>query len=130
MTHLTPQNFTMVSGDDKVIRVTITDDGTATGEVIDLTGLKSAIWKLARSVRSAPLVKKTLTPDDLYVNPDPGGIVVTNAVGGVLEITLLPVDTDALSRDYYHELQIQDALNNRRTVMVGTISIDPDLVTE
>ena len=119
MTHYVSQNFSMFSGDDKLLRVTITDANN--GDLpFNLTGTTSTIWKAGRTSSSAVKVTKTLG----------SGITITDAVNGILEITLTPADTAALQGDYYHELQIVDASGKKRTVLAGTASIDDDLVED
>lgn len=110
------QNFTMWSGDDKTLEVTVVDEN---GSVQDITGM-TIDWHLARKVTTSALVQKATGGS---------GIVISDGSAGVFQITLSAADTDDLSGKYYHEAQVTDSSGNISTVTVGTITINRDLIT-
>lgn len=110
----TGQKFTMWSGDTKVLEVTITD---ASGNAVNLTGATIS-YVLQRSVGSTVTISKTT--DD--------GISITDASGGVFQITLDASDTASLSGSYYHECQITDTSGNVSTVFTGTVTMKDDAI--
>jgi len=111
----TGQNFTMWSGDTKVIEVTITD---ASGNAVNLTGATIS-YVLQRSVGSTVTISKTTA----------SGISITDASGGVFQITLDASDTARLSgSSYYHECQITDTSGNVSTVFTGTVTMKEDAI--
>jgi hypothetical protein len=106
-------DFTMFSGDTKVIHVTaVESDNTP----LDLTDVDIA-WILAKKVTAPVILNKTIG----------AGITVTDAVNGVFEITMDPLDTAALKGTYYQEVQIDDA-GAISTIMTGTVTINPDAI--
>ena len=111
----TGQNFTMWSGDTKVLEVTITDSD---GAAVDLTGATIS-YVLQRNVNSAAATISKTTDD---------GISITDASGGVFQITLDASDTASLSGSYYHECQITDASGNASTVFTGTVTMKDDAI--
>lgn len=117
MAELSPQNFTMHSGDDFTLEVTVRDGN---GAVINVSALNSAIWKLSKKVTSPVILSKTLG----------AGITVIDGPNGRLNVTLLQADTASLSGDFYHEMQIVESSNKKTTVMIGTPTIVRDLITE
>lgn len=107
------QNFSMASGDDLVLSITVKTESTCVA--VDLTDA-TATWVLSRAPGCTPLV--TVAG------------VLTSPTTGVLTVTLVPADTDDLcSGRYYHELQLTDALDKVSTVMTGTARIMKDSVT-
>lgn len=112
---MTDQNFEMFQGDDKDLVITVTDSA---GAAVDLTGAAIA-WQMARTARSAtPNVSKSVG----------SGIVITDAPGGICTISLDPTDTEGLTGDFYHELEVTDAQANITTVLSGTVTIKPALI--
>jgi len=109
-------DFEMFSGDNKILSVSVVDSA---GVAVDLTSA-TASWQLARSNDAAPLIQKATGGS---------GIVITDAAGGVLEITLSASDTDALKGSFYHELQVIDTSGNIATVLAGNATIKRDLIT-
>lgn len=104
------QHFSMVSGDDKTLSITVTDSA---GDAVDLTGA-SASWALGKQGQAA-LVIKTGT--------------ISAPATGVVTIALEPADTAALAGNYYHEMQVTDASGNVSTVAAGAVYIRADMVT-
>ncbi len=117
------QNFAMFSGDDHTLIVTV-DDGATPPGVEDITGF-TIWWHSSRKSSSGKFSSKAsiLKDNDLV-----GGIIITNGPGGVFEVDLNQVDTDALAGDFYHEAQARDLAGNISTVMTGDQEIKRDLV--
>lgn len=110
------QNFIMSAGDTVAVDFTLTEADGVTP--LDLTGA-SVKWRLARAVAGPALVSKDLS----------SGIVVTDAPGGLLTVTLLPDDTAELGGGrYYHEAEVTDAIADVSTVAVGTAVIRKALI--
>jgi len=115
VTSLTPQNFEWFSGDDYLIEFTVTDED---GAAVDLTNA-SATWSMARRNTSSALLTKTLG----------SGINVTDAVNGVLQVSLDAADGASFEGDYYHELEVTLSGGAKRTVAYGTVTVPIDLIT-
>lgn len=107
-------DFTMFSGDTKIIQVTVQDD---TGAAVDVSSPMVIIWQLSRKVTSPALITKSIGL----------GISVINGPLGQFQIMLAPADTAALKGDYYQEIEINDngAIS---TVLSGTVTINPDSI--
>jgi len=104
------QNFSMQSGDDLVLRITVKTAETCLP--VDLTNA-TARWVLARAPGCTPLV--TIAG------------VLTDPTHGVLTVTLVPADTDDICAGrYHHELQLTDALSKVTTAMTGTARLTGD----
>lgn len=107
-------DFSMYSGDSKIIQVTLQD---ASGAAVDVSSPMTIIWQLSKKVTSPALLTKTVGT----------GIAVTNGPLGKFEITLAPVDTAGLKGDYYQEIEINDS-GTISTVLTGTVTINPDAI--
>lgn len=94
--------------------VTDADNGDAP---LDLTGL-TAEWTLARATARGYSGQATVLKDTTG-----GGITVTDAAGGRLEVTLQPADTQALLGEYHQELEIFDASARGVIVAVGKVTV-------
>ena len=105
-TSIVATNFEMFSGDMRVLRVTVLDQDDV---VIDLTGLSAASFVIATRHGASPKVSYTLG----------AGIVVTDAVNGIMEVTILAVDSEPLRGAYAYELSITDASLRKTTVLFG-----------
>lgn len=110
------QNFSMYSGDDEDIAVTVVDDA---GAAVDLTGA-TITWKLADSRGGTIEITK--------VNDSTSGVTITNAAAGEFTIHLSATDTDSLAGVYYHEAQVEDSLGHKTTVLTGYAEIVEDIV--
>ena len=110
-------DFEMHQGDTKRLLIAVKDPA---GVAISLVAATSVKWWVAKKVTStARLLEKS----------EGSGITVTNAAGGLLTITIDPDDTEAVSGDYYHELEVIDSAGDIGTVLRGTMSIARALVT-
>lgn len=109
------QNYEMVSGDTKLLIVTVTDDN---GEVVDVSGASVTYVIADRETR----VTKT-TDSGITIGPDPD----TPEQVAVL-VTLAPADTEALAGLYGHEMQVTDTQGNVSTVLGGQVGIARDII--
>jgi hypothetical protein len=106
----------IVSGDDMVIEVTVTDRNTGAG--VDLTGASARFAIAMRGSLKTVCTKATGS-----------GINVTDPEDGILEVELVAADTESLAGTYDYELQVVDASGNRSTPLYGTIAIRRDIIT-
>ena len=112
------QDFEIVSGNDRSVNITVTDDD---GNAVDLTGA-TITWKAATSPEaSSALITKT--------NDSTNGISVSTPSNGVLTINLDPADTQSLDGVYYHETLVTDSSGNKSTVAIGHMKVRPNLIT-
>jgi hypothetical protein len=112
---LAPQNVSMTAGDSVTLVVTVT---RADGSIVDLTGAQSLRWVLAAAPTQPTLASKSIG----------FGIAVTNPPAGVMQVSILPADTDGLAGSYYHEAQLIDLNGNVSTILQGTVAISPHLL--
>ncbi len=120
MTHQV-QDFSIHAGDDLIIPVTVTEDGTPTGTPVDITGALLIVWALStREGTIARVLTKTLGE----------GIEVTDASGGVFEVTIDTEDTRDLSGRYQHQARITDSGGSKSTVMSGLVTVDPTILED
>ena len=110
------QNFTMWSGDSKVLTVTVTDSD---GAAVNLTGATINY-----------VLKKQLGGGMNTITKATGGsgIVITDAAAGTCEITLDATDTASLLGSFYHECQVTDSYGNVSTIFIGTVTITEDTI--
>jgi hypothetical protein len=101
----TDQDFSIYSGDTKNLMIEI--EG-----VSDLGGA-SLVWG-AR--------KKQKTTENQILKTSGSGIDIN---GQEILIKLNPGDTEGLTGDYFHELQLTDGVGNVSTVLVGKMYISP-----
>jgi hypothetical protein len=105
----------MYSGDTKLITVNISDDNF---EDLDITGA-TLKWVVKRNIRSST--------NNILKTTDDGIIVFDQQEQrGRIQIKILPADTEKLSGDFYHEIELTDVQGNVSTVMTGTITIEID----
>lgn len=113
---LTAQLDEMYSGDRRTLIFTVRDDAGAIVPIQTATFK----WGLYRSVLAAtPEVEKVSGESPSEIDPEPAGIV---------KVHLYPPDTAGISGDYYHELEMTDAVGNPTTVAFGTLTINQDRV--
>ena len=108
-------DFTMYSGDTKLLEITVLDQD---GDPVDLTGA-TVKWQMAKKVTSdTPVLSKEIG----------SGVVIMNPTAGRFDISLQPADTAAIKGAYYHEAEITESGGDVATVLAGTITILPDLI--
>jgi len=108
-------DFSMHSGDDLVLEVTVKD---AAGTVVDISGASGTfgIGKLDSS--GNPKGSSLAAP----------AVAITDGAAGKLSVTIVPANTESLAGDYWHELQLTDAATKISTVLYGTLTVQKDLV--
>lgn len=114
MADLIPQDFSMRSGDDEIIRFQIF--GTD-GEIVEITG-SSITWACARRNQTPVLIQKTVG----------SGITITDGANGICEVSLAQADTATFVGEYYHELEVVDNTGNKSTAAFGTMTVFNDLI--
>lgn len=108
----TNQDFSIREGEDAVVAITITDEN---GTPIDLTNY-TLKWQAARSRKQVtPLIEKT---DDTG-----GGLVVTDALNGELDLVLDSIDTEGIVGSLYHEMAILDVDDKLKVVLTGIMTV-------
>lgn len=109
------QNIEFHAGDDKRLEITVRDEDDA---VVDLTGIESAKWSLAKTATATPHVTHSLTD---------GNITVVDAAAGLIYVAIDAADTEGLRGYYYHEAEITDAAGKVGTIVYGVANILPAL---
>ncbi len=113
---LIPQNFELVSGNDKVLRFTTKDED---GAIVDLTG-STIIWALAASDKAKKRIIEYTSPVQ---------VTLTDPTAGLFEVAILSADTEPLKeRDYYHEARMTNALGRKITLAYGTVSLRSNVI--
>lgn len=118
------QTDTIFAGNRHVVEFTVTDEDNSTP--LNLTGLvlKYTIARFDQAsnpITSSPLVEKITGT----------GIVHTDAVNGVAEVTFEESDTiDFVPDDYYFELEVFDATPEGVVVATGTLTVHPNVTNE
>lgn len=104
--------ITMTAGDTQVINFPISNSDQG-GKALDLTGC-TATFTLYRTAHLIEVFQKTIG----------SGLIVSDLMGGVLQLTIEMADTLELPPgDYYYRLKVVDALNHGDTVVGGVIKI-------
>jgi len=108
-----------VLGSTRRYAITITD---GSGSVKDLNGATFATFRVKDlppgSPNAATKFEKTLG----------SGVIVTDANGGIITVTIDAADSGALvAGDYYYEVRITDAAGDTDTVKTGQIRLSPTL---
>lgn len=113
------QNFTVFSGNDITLNVSLLDENTQ--NPLNITGAQEIRWQLSkRSASPVPLIAKDLND----------GIVVVNAGSGIITIALNGADTEPLQGVFYHELRIVNAEGKKITLMYGVVELSINLINE
>ena len=96
--------------------VSVTDSA---GDPLDLTSVVSISYGVfgispSKDPEAPPLITKSIG----------SGVSVTNAAGGVFQVTLAPNDTIGLwAGDYYHRAILVDGAGDRYVAMTGTLRL-------
>ena len=108
---LTPQNFELVSGNDKDVRFTTLDQDDI---AVDITGA-TIIWALARSAKNKSA---------LFTYTSPTNIAITNGLAGKFTVSIQDTDTLTLKAGkYYHEARVTSAAGKKITVAYGEVDM-------
>lgn len=111
---MTIQNYSMISGDSKIVTVSLTD---ISGVAVDVSTAGTAIYKIASNPNADSVVYVTKTLSS--------GITIS---GGTVSIGLSPSDTENLSGAYYHELFIVDGSGQQFRPVQGKVTIERNLI--
>jgi len=104
-------NFSAFSGDDVLLKFTITDADNA-GAPKSLTGA-TLTWAFAPAQGSAATITKTSPA---------GGIEITSEANGLAEVSIDAADTLGVAGGtYYHELQVVDSGGDTATAAYGNV---------
>lgn len=112
ITRLIAQNFESFSGDTAVFNMTVMDQDAVAK---DITGA-SVRFVMARKPGHTPLV-------DISTG---AGITITDAVNGLLTITIPSAATEPLSGAYAYEVELTDVAGRVATVAFGSIAMRRD----
>lgn len=108
------QSFSIVRGQNKDLRFTVTDNDDA---VVDLSGA-SARFAMTRNPKSS---SKVLDSD---ASPQTATIDLTDALTGIVVVSIDDAVTDTLSGDYYYELKVTSGAGIEVVVARGWISYE------
>ena len=108
-TTIVASNFEMYSGNTRLLKVSVLDQDDA---IVDLSGA-SATFVLMKRPGQVAMITKTVG----------AGITITNAVGGEMEVLLVPADTEPLRGAFAYEVEVTDASGRKTTVLFGTVTI-------
>ena len=102
-------------GRDKTYEVSVTDEA---GRILDLTGA-TVSFMVKNSVRDADINAVITKTSD-----NPAEISITNPVGGICEVIIVPDDTDSLPvKRYVYEIKVLTADNKKYTLSLGKFLI-------
>lgn len=105
------------SGNDAKLLFTAVDEDTS--NALNLSGALALQWRLAKKVSAGtPIIQKDLS----------SGIVITDAVGGIFEVTIAAADTEPLKGEYYHEVRLTNAAGKKVTLAYGVFAITENLI--
>lgn len=108
---LEPQDFQLVSGNDKTLNFTVLDQDDL---VVDLTG-STIVWALADSEKS-----KTR----LITYTSPVNVTLTDPTNGKFSVSIQSADSEPLPpKNYYHEARVTSAGGDQTTVAFGTAEV-------
>lgn len=109
-------DFSMPSGDSRIIRANCVSPDR---QPYSLSQAIAIVWQLAKTVNSLPLITKTLT----------GGVSIRqDGLKWIIDVSLLPVNTENLKGDHYHECQVTFLNGTVLTPFSGVITITQDLI--
>ncbi len=115
---LTPQDFEVVSGNDKELNVTVLNE---IGEPIDLTG-SVIVWAYSRKATNKTRIQTYTSPSNItIILPQTGSNI------GKLRIDVQAVDTEPLVDKYYHEARMF-AGGKKTTIMYGTMNVLANII--
>lgn len=121
----TGQDATIYKNNRVILEFSIVDEDASGEPALDVTGytIKYAIAPF--DLNGNPLVNSPVIDESTAG----AKVVVTSAVGGLVEVRLGAADTDLLRvADYYHELEVFDASNNPVVAATGTLTVLPNVV--
>ena len=101
----TGQNVEIYQGDFRVLEILILDENDLPRDITNCT----FIWNVYKPSADFIYIEKTTA----------SGIIITNASGGLIEITLNPEDTATMLGQYNHECELVDPNSRPFTVTTG-----------
>ena len=110
-------SFAVISGTHIILQFSVVDDDAA---AVSLTG-GSGRFAMARSPSDSAVV-------DTAASPQTATLTVTDAANGLLEVAITDEITDALSGDYYYELQWTDSTGRSMPTARGYMSFEENLL--
>ena len=110
--------FSVVSGTHIILQFSVVDDDSA---AVSLVG-GSGRFAMARRPDSTSNVV------DTAASPQTATLTVTDAANGLLEVAITDEVTDALSGDYYYELQWTDSTGRSMPTARGYMSFEVNLL--
>jgi len=118
MSHkLIPQDFELVSGNDKILKFNTTDQDDI---VVDLTGA-TIIWAMANTAKAKKNIIEYTSPVQVTITAP--------ATGGLFEVAILTAATEGLKGgEYYHEVRVVSAGGKKTTVAYGTVTLRDNII--
>ncbi len=116
---LIPQNFEIVSGNDKTINVTVLNENAV---AVGITGA-TIVWAVAIDAKSKSRIFFYTSPANITII-----LPQTGLNKGKFRIDVQDTDTEPLSigrirTDYHHEARMVSASGVKTTVMTGTMTV-------
>ncbi len=111
------QPFEVFSGNDIVLKVSVTDEDND-GAALSLLGAQELIWSLAKKAGGTALITKALVT----------GVTITDAENGKVDVVINAADLEPLKGEYYHEMRLTNSQGKKSTLMFGTVTIDENLI--
>jgi hypothetical protein len=115
---LTPQDFEVVSGNDKELNVTVLDQDDLP---ISLTGAVIA-WAYSRAASNKTRIQTYTSPTNITII-----LPQTGSNKGKVRIDVQAVDTEPLVGDYYHEARMT-AAGKKSTIMYGKMKVLSNII--
>lgn len=116
---LIPQNFELVSGNDKELNVTVLDEN---GAAVDLTGA-TIVWAVAINEKSKSTIFFYTSPTNITIILPQSGTDIGKFRIDVQDNDTEPLSIGRISTDYYHEARVTSSAGKKSTVMVGTMAV-------
>jgi hypothetical protein len=122
----TGQDATFYQNNYVVLRFTVVDEDIVGEPALDISTYR-VFYSLAKlGTTGLPITASPVI--DVDSTDDPTVVVKTTPVSGIVEVRLTNTLTNIAAKDYYHELELVDALSNRVVSMTGTVTILPNVV--
>jgi len=113
---LVPQDFELVSGNDKNLNFTVLDQDDI---AVDLSGATIA-WSMSNSAKNKTPLVNLLSPAD---------ITITDAPNGKFTVAIKDTDTESFTGgDYYHEARVTSSGGSKTTVAYGTVHLLDNII--
>lgn len=103
-------SLTVVAQNDLILKYTVTDQD---GDAVSLTGA-TIKWSIRRDLETLAALEKTTS----------AGIAITDAAGGVFQVTITDTETENLTKRYVMEATIIDVDGFIYTITTDDIEAD------